>query len=231
MEFLLKWGFYIYIGIFALAVAILLIGIIGHIVLRIPLLLAFLAAAALIIIFGRLIIGKSFSNWQYTSEEKAALDEAEMKDKEARQSNAAAKRKAHADRNMRVENTADDITHRIAAVKEKIAKEDRIIASSVMPAKDRHLEAVDYVIGQLEGLRANTLSEALYQYDDYSDKKHRRNLQYLQDKWDREQREEREREEYWKAQEHRWKMESLEKERLNEVKEANKKLEDMKRGW
>ena len=153
---------------------------------------------------------------------------AESADNIARIGNATRKQNAIANKNRSVQKELDSIDSRIRELQRlRDSVDDKLRESTIYPYRD--LGIIDKVIDKLEGMRANTLQEALLQCDADS-KEH---LKHLQEQWrredearDRQMQQQKDLENHWAQQRHNYAVEKEQQRQADELESIRRKLED-----
>lgn len=186
--------------------------------------------ALLVIAIGMLIAGKLVTRRirKNSAEEEQELDAARELDKENEKINE--RRTAEAKRQRRRE--ADQA---IAGYKEAMEElvdqywqhQDKLTALDILGDDDLNIKTIDFLINTMEGRRADSIKEALLQYDAKRDKdseRAKRNWEAYLARQDEERRREEERQETLRNMRHQADMRDLERKRVEELEKLNKKL-------
>ena len=177
-----------------------------------------------------------------SGKQKRAIEEATKKDQENKKINES--RKEEAIKRMRKANKkrADELyKNQVLPLEQERESHRRNLASmDILSSDDMNLETVDYLIKQLESRRANSLTEALHQYDAKKDQEERdrkqREKEWMQYENERLQRQldqqlanQRYAEELNRQIDHNWEMQRLAKKQLKETEELRKDQEYFQR--
>lgn len=184
-----------------------------------------------------LIIGfrKMKSKYDLSPRDRARIDRAAREDREAQEKYQRELNAAKSAARARFSAESDQINGEIAALKQQLAQKQRELhAMNCLHDDDKFPKCVEFLIYRLETGRADSIKEALNQYDAERKEEDRREQQRwqwemdrLQRQFDAERRAQQEHEDtlrYYEERNHRERMEELERKRLEEVQELNRKL-------
>ena len=130
---------------------------------------------------------------------------------------------AHRERTNRYISELQD--NRNALQAKKAALEKEIAGMDLLVKEDKNLDLVEYVVHAMESNRAETLSEALRQYDAYRAERNKDIMNQFQRKLDEQERRRKAQEDWNRQMEnlaHQQRMESLERQKLEELERIRK---------